>query len=356
MNSVFWKGKRVLVTGHTGFKGSWICLWLQRLGAEVVGYALSPPTNPNLFDLANVGCQMRSVIGDITDKCQFDAVVKEYNPEIIIHMAAQSLVRESYVNPTDTYATNVMGTVNVLEAVRLYNSVRVVIIVTTDKCYENNEWIWGYRENDRLGGADPYSNSKACAELVTSAYQKSFFNGNGSKGPAVATVRAGNVIGGGDWAQDRLIPDIIRAFQAGEMVKIRNPNSIRPWQQVIEPLAGYLLLAQKLWGSDGRYSEGWNFGPNDEDARPVEWIVQNLAGLYGRDASWECKNSCEPHEASFLKLDCSKVRERLGWKPRLSLSVALQWTLEWYEAHHSGKDMREFTLKQITDYENMEIK
>lgn len=279
----FWEGKRVLLTGHTGFKGGWLSLWLQSLGANVTGYALLPPTQPSLYEVARVGDGMYSHIADIRDLDRLVAVMRETRPEIVIHMAAQPLVRYSYVNPVETYATNVMGTVNLLEAVRQVGGVRVVVNVTSDKCYENREWIWGYREHDPMGGYDPYSSSKGCAELVAAAYRNSFFNPEafGTHGVALASVRAGNVIGGGDWAEDRLIPDFMRAIMAGRAVVIRSPHAIRPWQHVLEPLSGYLLLAQHLWTDGPAFAEGWNFGPVDEDAKPVEWIVEQLTGLWG---------------------------------------------------------------------------
>jgi len=284
INPVFWKSKKVLITGHTGFKGSWLALWLQNLGANVTGYSLQPPTNPNLFEIAHVADKMNSIIGDVRDLKHLISCFAENRPEIIIHMAAQSLVRTSYDDPVETYSTNVMGTVNVLEAVRHTDSVKVIIIVTSDKCYENKEWLWGYRENEPMGGHDPYSNSKGCAELVTSAYRNSYFHVKSSV--AVASTRAGNVIGGGDWAQDRLIPDIVNAFMEKRPVMIRNPNAIRPWQHVLEPLHGYLMLAERLWDKGHTFAEGWNFGPNEQDAKPVSYVVERLAQLWGKDASW----------------------------------------------------------------------
>jgi CDP-glucose 4,6-dehydratase len=354
VNSLFWKGKRVLLTGHTGFKGSWLSLWLQSLGAEVVGYALAPPTNPSLFEVAEVAKGMTSIIGDIRDLERLRKVFAEHKPEIVIHMAAQPLVRYSYVEPVETYSTNVMGTVNLLEAVRGANSVKAVVNVTSDKCYENREWVWGYRENEAMGGYDPYSNSKGCAELVTSAYRNSFFHSDKyqTHGVAIGSGRAGNVIGGGDWADDRLIPDIMRAITHGKPVNIRSPHAIRPWQHVLEPLSGYLVLAQKLYEQGTTYAEGWNFGPNDEDAKPVQWIVEKLTQTWGEGASWTLDGGEHPHEAHYLKLDCSKAKMRLDWHPRWHLDQALAAIVEWHRAHRDGKNMRELTLQQISTYQH----
>src|SRR5664280_393355 len=309
LNSSFWRGKRVLVTGHTGFKGSWLTQWLKRAGADVTGFALAPPTTPSLFDRARVGDGIRSIEGDIRDLDVLTRAVAEAKPGIIIHLAAQSLVRASYDDPVGTYATNVMGTVHLLDVVRRAESVRIVIVVTSDKCYENREWLWPYRENEPMGGKDPYSNSKGCAELVTSAYRTSFFNGASS--PRVASVRAGNVIGGGDWAKDRLVPDLVRAFQSATPALIRNPGATRPWQFVLDPLAGYLKLAEALW-NDGGFAEGWNFGPYDADVRPVRWIADRLAGAWGDGAAWRTEAGENPPEAVSLKLDSSRARTLLG--------------------------------------------
>lgn len=352
VNPAFWKGKRVLLTGHTGFKGSWLSLWLQSMGAQVVGYALAPPTNPSLFDVAEVEKGMTSIIGDIRDLEHLRSVFAEHKPEIVIHMAAQALVRYSYVEPVETYSINVMGTVNMLEAVRGTSSVKAVVNVTSDKCYENREWAWGYRENEAMGGYDPYSNSKGCAELVTSAYRNSYFHPEKytEHGVALATGRAGNVIGGGDWAGDRLIPDIMRAISCGKPVNIRNPHAIRPWQHVLEPLSGYLLLAEKLYEEGAEYAEAWNFGPNDEDARPVQWIVERLTKSWGEGASWTLDGGDHPHEAHYLKLDCSKAKVRLGWHPRWHLESALGAIIDWHRAFRDEKDMRELTLRQISTY------
>lgn len=355
MNPEFWQGKTVLLTGHTGFKGSWLSLWLQSLGANVIGYALAAPTNPSLFEVAEVESGMISVIGDIRDLNNLQTVFAEYQPEIVIHMAAQPLVRYSYINPVETYSTNVMGTVNLLEAVRQCASVKAVVNITTDKCYENQEWAWSYRENEPMGGYDPYSNSKGCAELVSAAYRSSFFNSDtyAQHGVALATVRAGNVIGGGDWAQDRLIPDMVNAFEQGQFVHIRNPHAIRPWQHVLEPLRGYLTLAEKLYQHGSSYAEAWNFGPNDEDAKPVLWIVEQMANLWGQTGRWRIDVSEHPHEAHYLKLDISKARSRLDWHPRLRLNDALQLIIDWSKQRQTGVNVRQLTLTQIHDYQSL---
>jgi len=352
VNPIFWNGKRVLLTGHTGFKGSWLSIWLQSMGAQVVGYALAPPTNPSLFEVAEVGNSMTSIIGDIRDLEHLRKVFDEHKPEIVIHMAAQPLVRYSYVEPVETYSTNVMGTVNLLEAVRSTSSVRSVVNVTTDKCYENREWAWGYRENEPMGGYDPYSSSKGCAELVTAAYRNSYFNPEKYKihGVAIASARAGNVIGGGDWAEDRLLPDIMRAIIQCKPVKIRNPHAIRPWQHVLEPLSGYLVLAQKLYENGAIFAEGWNFGPNDEDAKTVKWIVEKLTVSWGDGANWVLDDGDKPHEAHYLKLDCSKSRGRLGWQPKWCLNEALEKIVDWQKCYQQGADMRTVTLDQIEVY------
>ncbi|MDP1592701.1 MAG: CDP-glucose 4,6-dehydratase [Gallionella sp.] len=352
MTSSFWHGKRVLLTGHTGFKGSWLSLWLQSLGAQVVGYALSPPTKPSLFEVAGVEKGMISIIGDIRDLEHIRTVFAEHRPEIVIHMAAQPLVRYSYIEPVETYSTNVMGTVNLLEAVRSTKSVKAVVNVTTDKCYENREWAWGYRENEPMGGYDPYSSSKGCAELVTAAYRNSYFHPNKYQehGVAIASARAGNVIGGGDWADDRLIPDIMRAITEGCAVNIRNPHAIRPWQHVLEPLSGYLLLAEKLYEEGAAYAEGWNFGPNDEDAKPVQWIVEYLTQSWGEGARWVQDGGEHPHEAHYLKLDCSKAKSRLDWHPRWHLDEALIKITEWQKKYRQGAEMKAVSLKQIENY------
>jgi CDP-glucose 4,6-dehydratase len=355
VNPSFWRGKKVFLTGHTGFKGSWLSLWLQQLGADLTGYALLPPTNPNLFDGAHVGQGMKSVIGDIREGALLANAMHEATPDIVIHMAAQPLVRRSYADPVETYSTNVMGTVHLLEAVRQTPSVRAVVNVTTDKCYENKEWVWGYRECEPMGGFDPYSSSKGCAELVTSAYRNSFFGANdqGRHGVALATARAGNVIGGGDWAEDRLIPDILRAITAGRPVNIRNPFATRPWQHVLEPLSGYLVLAERLYVDGSAFAEAFNFGPAEEDAKPVQWIVEQLTQQWGEGANWNLDGSTHPHEAHYLKLDCSKARASLGWRPRWRLGEALQAIVTWHKAQgalKSGQDMRALCLQQINVY------
>jgi len=354
MNPNFWAGKRVFLTGHTGFKGSWMSLWLQSLNAELTGFALPAPTHPSLFEEARVADGMKSITGDIRELAAIRQAIHEARPEIVIHMAAQPLVRYSYQNPVETYATNVMGTVHLLEAVRAAPSVKAVVNITTDKCYENREWAWGYRENEPMGGYDPYSNSKGCAELVTAAYRSSFFNpaAYAQHGVGVATVRAGNVIGGGDWSQDRLIPDILSAFEAGRVVNIRNPHSIRPWQHVLEPLHGYLTLAERLCASGPSYGEGWNFGPNDEDAKPVGWIAAQMAKMWGDGAKWQVDAGEHPHEATYLKLDISKVRSRLGWHPSLRLTEALNLVVDWSKQRRDGADIRKLTLDQIHAYQN----
>lgn len=357
MNRTFWKGKKVLITGHTGFKGSWLSLWLQSLGANILGYALPPPTQPSLFEVAHVADGMTSITGDVRDLDHIKAVIAGHRPEIIIHMAAQSLVRYSYEHPIETYSTNVMGMVNVLEAVRQSESVRVIVCITSDKCYENKEWLWGYRENEPMGGHDPYSSSKGCAELVISAYRNSYFPAEEYQrhGVAVASARAGNVIGGGDWAKDRLVPDIMNAIMQNRPVIIRNPNAIRPWQHVLEPLNGYLCLAEKLWEHGPEFAQGWNFGPSDEDARPVSWIVDYLTNLWGEGARWELDSAQHPHEAHCLKLDCSKAKNLLGWSPKLHLSTALEWIVEWYRGYQQNKDMRDLTEAQITRFGNLGV-
>lgn len=354
VNIGFWKGKRVLLTGHTGFKGSWLSLWLQSMGAQVTGYALASPTSPSLFEAAKVSEGMNSVIGDIRDLERLRAVFAEYKPEIVIHMAAQALVRYSYIEPVETYASNVMGTVNLFEAVRNTNSVKAVVNVTSDKCYENREWVWGYRENEAMGGYDPYSSSKGCAELVAAAYRNSYFHPDKYEehGVAIASGRAGNVIGGGDWAEDRLIPDIMRAITEGRPVNIRNPHAIRPWQHVLEPLSGYLQLAQKLYEEGVAYAEGWNFGPNDEDARPVQWIVEKLIKAWGEGASWQFDSGDHPHEAHYLKLDCSKAKTRLDWHPKWRLERSITKIVDWQKAVIRHDDMRKLTLSQITEYQS----
>jgi CDP-glucose 4,6-dehydratase len=352
MNVDFWNKKRILITGHTGFKGSWLCLLLHSLGAEISGYALNPPSEPNLFDLCQIGNIVQSHVGDVRDLNNLMKVAQESRPEIVIHMAAQSLVRASYADPVITYETNVMGTVNILETIRRCNGIRVFINVTSDKCYENKEWVWGYRENEPLGGFDPYSNSKACSELVTVAYRNSFFNPEKYEehGVAIASVRAGNVIGGGDWAKDRLMVDCINALLLGEKVRIRNPNAIRPWQHVLEPLAGYVTLAEKLHAHGSLFAEGWNFGPNEGDARPVLWIVEQMCQKWQGAAGYVIDEGNHPHEAHYLKLDCAKAKARLQWHPRWSLEKAIDAIIEWTLDYRFGRDVRRTCLKQIAEY------
>jgi len=349
VNPSYWRGKRVFLTGHTGFKGSWLSLWLQSLGAELHGLALEPPTTPNLFTVAQVASGMASsTIGDIRDLATVQKAMQASQADIVIHMAAQPLVRLSYAEPVQTYATNVMGTVHVLESARHTPSVKAVVVVTTDKCYENKEWAWGYRENEPMGGHDPYSNSKGCAELVTAAYRNSFLQASGI---AVASARAGNVIGGGDWAADRLVPDILRAFEQNQPVVIRNPHATRPWQHVLEPLSGYLSLAEHLYTDGQAFAEGWNFGPKDDDAQPVQWIVEHMANSWGNGASWQQDGGTHPHEAHYLKLDISKAKARLGWQPRWALQKALQASVEWHQQWLAGANMKAFTMAQIGQYQ-----
>ncbi len=350
----FWSKRRVFVTGHSGFKGSWLCLWLHSLGAEVTGYALDPPTEPSLCRLSGVDRFIRPITADIRDRSALTSAMKGASPEIVIHMAAQSLVRESYRDPAGTYSTNVMGTVNLFDAIRDCRSVKAVVNVTSDKCYENKEWVWGYRENEPLGGYDPYSSSKACAELVTNAYRSSFF---GPAGPAIgiASARSGNVIGGGDWAADRLVPDCVRSVLKGERIIVRNPRAVRPWQHVLEPLGGYLLLAQRLVEDPQRFEGAWNFGP-DEEPKPVEWIVKNICVKWDHKPSYEIDRAEHPHEAHYLKLDCSKARTELGWRPRWGLDTAIDKVIEWTRAYKEGRDLAKVCMKQIEEYEHTEIK
>jgi CDP-glucose 4,6-dehydratase len=345
----FWRGRRVLLTGHTGFKGAWLSLWLESLGAQVTGFASGVPTQPSLYELARVAEGIESVEGDVRDHEALASVVAEAEPEVVIHMAAQSLVRPSFVDPTLTYGTNVMGTVNVLDAVRVHGKrVRAIVNVTSDKCYENHERESDYREDEPMGGFDPYSSSKGCSELVTSAFRRSFFSA--ADGPRLASARAGNVIGGGDWGAERLVPDIMRAALAGEQVRVRNPNSIRPWQHVLNPLSGYLMLAQALWDAPDS-AEGWNFGPADEDARPVGWIVERIAAQWPEDLRSVQDDGPHPHEARYLKLDSSKARARLGWRPGLNLEETLASIVDWYRELRAGTDMRAVTLGQIEAFQ-----
>lgn len=349
----FWRGKRVFITGHTGFKGTWLSLWLYLLGARVTGYSLAPPTVPSLFVLSGLSEKIQSIEGDTRDaKTLLDSMSK-CEPEIVIHMAAQAIVRKSYREPVMTYSTNIMGTVHLLEAVRQIEGVKAVLNVTSDKCYENRECIRGYQETDPMGGFDPYSSSKGCAELITSAYRRSFFDtpGTGYRETAVASARAGNVIGGGDWAEDRLIPDIMKSFIDSKAVQIRSPHAVRPWQHVLDPLSGYLVLAEKLYREGREFAGGWNFGPPEEDAKPVSWIVGTITSFWGNNASFEPDGENNTHEAVFLKLDCTKARTLLGWRPRLTINQALDWTVAWYKQYQkSPASISDFTARQIGAY------
>ena len=350
VNSEFWKGKKVFITGHTGFKGTWLSIWLKSMGAILAGYALAPHTKPNFFENALATDEIESVIGDVRDLGKLSQAMKSFAPEIVIHMAAQPLVRLSYKNPVDTYSTNVMGTVHLLEAVRSSPSVKAVVNVTTDKCYENKEWVWGYREDEALGGHDPYSSSKGCSELVTAAYRSSFFNDSVSA--KIASGRAGNVIGGGDWSEDRLIPDFFKSLENNEPVIIRNPSATRPWQHVLEPLSGYLLLAEQLYLNGDRYAEAWNFGPEENDVKSVRSIIEYLVERWGDGSSWIHDESEQPHEAQLLKLDISKAKKLLGWRPKWDLFKALDSIIEWQKAWLSGEDIKAMTLKQIRQFED----
>jgi CDP-glucose 4,6-dehydratase len=351
VNAAFWRGKRVLLTGHTGFKGSWLSLWLRKLGADVAGYALPPASPDNLFHLAAVGQELLSVYADLRSRERLQELFSNFQPEIVFHLAAQALVRSSYVEPVETYHVNVMGTIYLLEEVRKTSSCRVVVNVTSDKCYENKEWTWGYRECDPMGGHDPYSSSKGCAELVTAAYRRSFLDARDSGRVAVASARAGNVIGGGDFAKDRLIPDFMSAIGRGKPLQVRNPNAVRPWQHVLEPLSGYLLLAEKLWTNPDDFAQGWNFGPAPDDIRSVRWIVEELTKYYGESISWEIDSSTQPHEANLLVLDSAKARAMLGWKPRWPLERALRAVVDWHKSYLSNEPLRSVVMEQISHYE-----
>jgi CDP-glucose 4,6-dehydratase len=353
INRSFWLGRKVFVTGHTGFKGSWLSLWLNALQAKVTGYALDPPTQPSLFEQARVGDSVRSICADIRDFQRLKNEIAECRPDVVIHMAAQSVVRRGYEDPVETYSSNVMGTVHVLEAVRQLKRPCIVVNVTSDKCYSNREWVWGYREDEPMGGRDPYSNSKGCAELVTTAYRESYFPPMSldQHGIAVASARAGNAIGGGDWTCNQLIPDLIRAFLEDRPCLIRSSSAIRPWQFVLEPLRGYLMLAERLAENASRFACGWNFGPTETDTRPVSWIADELARLWGNGASWDRDLELHPEEAHFLKLDHSKAKFYLGWQPLLPLRQAIEWIVEWYRAFQAGADVRFLTQTQIERYE-----
>jgi len=352
-NRSYWKGRRVFLTGHTGFKGSWLSLWLEMLGAEVTGYALAPPTKPNLFEQAGVANSLHSIVADIRDLVRLRRAIQECQPEVVIHMAAQTVVSRGYEDPIETYSSNVIGTVTLFEALRQLKHRCVVVNVTSDKCYYNREWVWAYREDDTLGGQDPYSNSKSCAELVTSSYRDSFFPASTihSHGVAIASARAGNVIGGGDWTANQLIPDMMRAFLVREPCLIRNPCAIRPWQFVLEPLRGYLILAERLLDLPESFGQAWNFGPAEDDAKPVSWIADRLVQSWGSGAKWTLDKAAHPHEAQLLRLDASKAKSCLKWQPLLPLDSALKWIVSWYRAFQDGKALRTLTLAQIEQYE-----
>ena len=352
-NADFWKNKKVFITGHTGFKGSWLSLWLQQLQAQVIGYSLPAPTEPNLFTVADVGKNMTSVIGDVRNYNALASALNQFSPEIVIHLAAQSLVKRSYANPDETYSTNIMGTFNLLEAVRHTSSVKAVVVVTSDKCYQNSNQPSGRTETDALGGFDPYSSSKACAELVVSAFRNSFFNSDDFEkhGVAVASARAGNVIGGGDWAADRIIPDCIKSLVKNEAPFLRYPNAIRPWQHVLEPLSGYLTLSEKLYEAGPEFAEAWNFGPQESDEKPVKWIAEQMALSWGATAGWTTDDQPHPYETAYLKLDCAKARSRLLWHPVWDIQKALAQTVDWYKTYfNDAGQIREKTIEQITEY------
>lgn len=348
MKNEFWRNRRVFITGHTGFKGGWLSLWLSQLGAEVTGFALPPPSEPSLYAAAHVDRDVHSLRGDVRDAVTLASALAGSRPDIVFHCAAQSLVRASYQSPVDTYGTNVMGTVHLLDAIRSVGGVRAAVVVTSDKCYENRESEEPYRECDRLGGRDPYSSSKACAELVTASYRTSFFD---TTATAVATARAGNVIGGGDWAADRLVPDVIRAWTVGRPAVIRHPHSVRPWQHVLEPLHGYLLLAEAL-ASSGQAQDSWNFGPGDQDTKPVSDVVDAFASRWGHGARWSVATGTHVHESAALRLDSSRARTQLAWSPRMTLDSAIDWSVEWYKAHLETPDRaRQVTIEQIERYQ-----
>jgi CDP-glucose 4,6-dehydratase len=350
----FWKGKRVFLTGHTGFKGSWLSLWLKEMGAHVTGYSLPPPTDPSLFHLADVATEMVSIQGDIRDLANFKSSMKLAKPDIVFHLAAQPLVRHSYRDPIETYSTNLMGTVHFFEALRECPQVKAAVVVTSDKCYENKEWHWGYRENEPMGGFDPYSCSKGCSELISSSYRKSFFSSVNST--QIATARAGNVIGGGDFAEDRLIPDLVRSTFQSKSLEIRNPDAVRPWQHVLEPLSGYLSLAEALFSGDSqKFSEGWNFGPADQDCKSVRFVVNHFLELFKTSATQVTFGSSSAlHEAKMLKLDISKARNELGWIPSVDLNSALNWTAEWYlGSKNNPRSSRDLALEQINRFQKL---
>lgn len=355
MNNHFWHNKKVFITGHTGFKGSWLVMTLAKLGAQITGYSLAPNTSPNLYSLCKVEELLeKSYIADIRDQKKIESAIEESCPDIIFHMAAQPLVRESYLAPRETFEVNIMGTINILEAARKVKNLKALINITTDKVYDNKEWHWGYRENEPLGGHDPYSSSKACSELVTQAYRNSFFEVNdGVNNLALASVRAGNVIGGGDWAKDRLIPDCLTSLLSNKEIIVRNPSSVRPWQHVLEPLSGYMMLAEKLYLEGAKYASAWNFGPADTDAKPVDWIVKKLCETWGSDAKYVINDSQQPHEATYLKLDCSKANTELNWNSKWNIQNTLIKIVEWTKAYENNSDMREMTYNQIEEYFSM---
>ncbi len=355
VNDGFWSGRRVFITGHTGFMGGWLSLSLARLGAEVHGYALAAPTNPSFFETTSLDADIVSTVADVRDFERLATALGTAKPEIVLHLAAQPLVRRAFANPVETYGTNVMGTVNLLEALRLTEGVRAAVIVTTDKVYENREWAWGYRESDTLGGREPYGNSKACAELIVSAFCRSYFSDRGGSDrrgkPGIATVRAGNIIGGGDWGEDRLVPDAMRAFANGETLNIRNPGAVRPWQHVLDPLRGFLNLAERLWDDPPRWTGAWNFGPDEEDARTVACIADKMTALWGNGARWQPVEGEGPYEARILTLSSVKAHAELGWRPTWNLHQAIARAVAWYRAFHGGGDMRDVTLAQINAFE-----
>lgn len=352
MTPSFWHGKRVFITGHTGFKGSWLSLWLQQLGAEVLGYALSPPSEPNLFDLARVDEGMDAIRGDVGDLAHLQRVITDFKPEIVIHLAAQSVVRVSYEEPVLTFATNVLGSIHLMEAVRKVGGVRAVVMVTSDKCYKNREWVWGYRETDALGGNDPYSSSKACAELVAASYRQAYFNPAEypGHGVALATARAGNVIGGGDWKRDALVPDTIRALLKAEQTELRNPHATRPWQFVLDPLRGYLMLAERLHGGELDFADAWNFGPHDTSVRTVGWVAEELHRLWGSPYPPQKDTAAHPHEDTLLKLDVSRASAKLRWQTLIPVETTLAWIVDWTRAYAAGEDMRSVCEKQLSAF------
>jgi len=349
----FWRGRRVFVTGHTGFKGSWLTLWLLAMGARVTGFALPPPTRPSLFDEAGIAAEIRHIEGDVRDAEALAREIVAAKPEVVFHLAAQPIVRESYREPLETLSVNVLGTASLLDAVRRVPSARAVVIVTSDKCYENREWSLAYHEESALGGHDPYSASKACAELVTSSYRRSYFETEEGPSPAAATVRAGNVVGGGDWAADRIVPDTVRSLTGGPPLELRYPNAIRPWQLVLEPLSGYIALAERLHDEGPVWAEAWNFAPREEDAKSVGWLVDRLHRAWGAAARWEETREPQPHEAIYLKLDAAKAEERLDWRPRLDIEATVAWVAEWYLRFEAGQPARDITEEQIRRYREL---